>query len=100
LRKAEVKAEEFLIPTSENKGIIFPSQKELEIRDQLPPNAKTKVDETFFDNTVSAKEKRDLPKKVKRRLNMTSVNQEFTRTEINEAIRQVNKELKTNYKEI
>ena len=99
-KEAEEKAQEFLIPTSENKGIIFPSQKELEIRDQLPPNAKTKVDETFFDNTVSAQEKKDLPKQVQRRLNMTSVNQEFTRTEINEAIRQVNEELKTNFKEI
>ena len=31
---------------------------------------------------------------------MSSVNQEFTRTQINEAIRQINEELKTNFKEI
>ena len=66
----------------------------------MPVTAKTKVDETFFDDTVSVKEKRDLPKQVKRRLKMNSVNQEFTRTQINEAIRQINEELKTNFKEI
>tara|TARA_B100001287_G_scaffold273646_1_gene277472 strand:+ start:87 stop:1739 length:1653 start_codon:yes stop_codon:yes gene_type:complete len=94
---AEIKANEILYG---GKGVIIPSQKELEIRDELPATAKTKVDETFFDDTVSAQEKRDLPKQVKRRLNMSSVNQEFTRTQINEAIRQINEELKTNFKEI
>ena len=77
------------------------AEKELEIREGLPLNPKLlKVDETFFDDTVSVKEKRDLPKQVKRRLKMSSVKQEFTRTEINEVIKQVNEELKTNFKEI
>ena len=94
---AEIKANEILYG---KRGFAIPSQKELEIREGLPVTAKTKVDETFFDDTVSVKEKRDLPKQVKRRLKMNSVNQEFTRTQINEAIRQVNEELKTNFKEI
>ena len=60
----------------------------------MPLNPKLlKVDETFFDDTVSVKEKRDLPKQVKRRLKMSSVKQEFTRTEINEVIKQVNQDI-------
>ena len=95
---AEIKANEILYG---KKGFAIPSQKELEIREGLPLNPKLlKVDETFFDDTVSVKEKRDLPKQVKRRLKMSSVKQEFTRTEINEVIKQVNEELKTNFKEI
>jgi len=94
---AEIKANEIIYG---KRGFAIPSQKELEIREGLPVTAKTNVDETFFDDTVSVKEKKDLPRLVKKRLNMTSVNQEFTRTQINEAIRQVNEELKTNYKEI